>query len=258
MQKHLPFILSIALLIFLPAMASAQSDANAPPSAARKVHVPILTYHSVRPYYPGITNLVKEYTVPPDIFDDQLRYLRDNGYTAITNEELDQYLISGKPLPAKPVLITFDDGWENQYTYAFPILKKYHDPAVFYIYSRAVGVKHFLTWDQVRELQTAGMEIAGHSRTHPELPTIKDIAEMRKELADSKVVIEKELGRPITDFAYPYGEYSDLAIQVLKDSGYRSARALLRSSDPNSNALYTLPGYIITGDFNRFVALVNR
>ncbi len=222
------------------------------------MRIPILAYHSVRPYYPGITNMVKEYTVPPEIFDDQLKYLRDNGFTPITMDALVQYLVSDKELPPRPVMITLDDGWENQFTYAFPILKKYHDPGVFYIYSRAIGVKHYMTWDEVRTLASSGMEIGGHTRSHPELPKIKELALLNEELADSKKVIEKQIGQPIKDFAYPFGEYDDQAIQVLKASGYQSARALIRSSESKTSALYTLPGFIITGDFNRFVSLVNK
>lgn len=95
-------------------IAGAQT-ATSTSTSSTKIKVLILTYHSVRPYYPGITNLVKEYTVPPDIFDDQMKYMKDNGFTAIAPDDLVNYFVSGKMLPPKPFMITLDDGWENQF-----------------------------------------------------------------------------------------------------------------------------------------------
>jgi len=225
----------------------------------RSVHMPTLIYHSVRPYYPEITDMVKEFTVPPNVFDDQLKYLKDNGFTAITMNDLVQYLTVGKPLPPKPVMITLDDGWENQYTYAFPILQKYHMPAVFYVYARAIGVKHFLTWNQLKIMRDAGMEIASHTYSHPELPkVVDDVVRMSREIYDSKKLISDRMGGlAIKDFAYPFGEYDDRVIQVVQ-GGYQSARTVHSGNEQKADMMYTLHGTIITGDFNRFVSYVNK
>ena len=196
--------------------------------------------------------------MPPDIFDDQMKYLRDNGFTVVTLDDLWAYFQNGLPLPAKPVMIPLGDGWENQYIYAFPILKKYSYPGIFYIYSGAIGKKHFLTWPEVKEMATAHMILADHTHTHPELPKIVDPAELKREIAGSKSIIEGELGLPVRDFAYPFGAYNDQSIQMVKDSGYRTARTVHTGVKADSAAPYTIDGIIITGDFNRFVSLVNK
>ncbi len=220
--------------------------------------IPILIYHSVRPYYPGITNLVKEYTVPPDIFDDQMKYLGDNGFTVVTLDNLWEYFQNNTPLPSKPVMITLDDGWENQYIYAYPILRKYKYTGIFYIYPGAVGKKHFLSWSEVKEMQSGNMAIASHTQTHPELPKISDLALLKQEIAGSKEVIQKEIGVSVKDFAYPFGAYNDQSIKTVMESGYRTARTVHTGVKADSSAPYTLDGIIITGDFNRFVSLVNK
>ena len=241
-------------------VASAQTLATPAASAttAGKVKIPILIYHSVRPYYPGITDLVKEYTVPPDMFDEQLKYLRDNGFTPVLPDDVVNHFTKGAPLPPKPFMITLDDGWGNQFRYAFPILEKYNDPAVFYVYTHAIGHKVFLSWHQVKKLQAARMIIGGHTASHPELPKVTDIATLNEEIIRSKETTEAELGRTIGTFAYPFGEYNQQDINVVEQAGYSSARTVAGCVYQSPNSLFTLCGVIITGDFNRFVAIVNR
>ncbi len=249
--------------LFVPLLTYAQTttlitkNSNAT-TTERIAHVPILIYHSVRPYYPGITNLVKEYTVPPDIFEDQLKYLRDNGYTPVTLDNLSHFFADGTSLPPKPVMITLDDGWENQYVYAFPLLKKYKFPGIFYVYPGAIGKKHFLTYPEIKEMIAGGMFIADHTQTHPELTKISQTLELKKEIVDSREILEKELGVPIRDFAYPFGAYNYQCIKMVMQSGYRTARTVHGGLVENSLAPYTIDGIIITGDFNRFVSWVNK
>lgn len=258
-------IAAFAILIGSLTLARAQSAPTVsaqqtalPASVGASIKIPILVYHSVRPYYPGITDLVKEFTVPPDIFDDQLRYLRDNGFTAVTISDLDKALLYGAPLPPKPFLITLDDGWRNQYSYAFPVLKKYADPAVFYVYSGVIDKKVFLTWDELREMASSSMTIGGHTESHPELPKVPGTDSLIREISGSRKTIAARLSRDIADFAYPYGEYDNRVVQAVKDAGYTSARALGSCTAETKNDLFTLCGIIITGDFNRFVSLINK
>ncbi len=232
--------------------ANAQTPTLTPP-----IKVPILVYHSVRPYYPGITKLVKEFTVPPDIFNEQLKYLRDNGFTPITPDDLTNYLISGKSLPLKPFMINLDDGWQNQFRYAFPILKKYNYPAVFYIYSDVIDKKVFMTWDEIKIMTNSKMIIGGHTKSHPELPKITDDAVLRQEIIDSKKIIEAKIGRTVNDFAYPFGAYNDRSVDLVTQT-YKSARGVQGCAQQSKERLFTLCGIIVTGDFNRFVALINK
>lgn len=259
-MKYL-YLLLLLSATALPHTVLAQTSAatsSAETGTPRVAHVPILIYHSVRPYYPGITNLVKEFTVPPDIFDNQISYLLNNGFTFITFDEITKFFKDGTPLPKKPIMITLDDGWENQYLYAYPILKKYKVPAVFYVYSGAIAKKHFLTWVELKDMIADHMTIAGHTRTHPVLTKVVDPVQLNSEISGSKIALEKALGVPIQDFAYPFGAFNSKDIKVVSDSGYRTARTVRTGTTADSTAPFTIDGIIITGDFNRFVSLVNK
>lgn len=257
------FILAAAALLFLflsvirPITAvalagSASNSASTPP-----VKIPILIYHSVRPYYSSITKLVKEFTVPPDVFERQLQYLKLNGYSPIVPDDVVNYFLKNKPLPQRPVLITLDDGWENQYRYAFPVLKKYGFAAVFYVYPDAVGRKHFLTWTQIKEMSVGGMIIGDHTKSHPKLPKITDEASLREEIVASKSIIETRIGKTINSFAYPFGEYNDRDVDIVR-SVYTSGRGVKNGTYQTKNDLFTLNGIIVTGDFNKFVAHLSK
>lgn len=257
------FIIFGLSIVLIPSCVFAQSAtttsvAFSTPPVQRVARVPILIYHSVRPYYPGITNLVKEFTVPPDIFDNQMKYLAENGFTVITHDELWAYFQNGTPLPSKPVMITLDDGWENQYIYAYPILKKYKFRGIFYIYPGAVNKKHFLLWQEIKEMAASKMVIADHTQSHPQLPKITSIDLLRKEILGSKQIIEKQINMAVKDFAYPFGAYNDTNVRAVMDAGYRSGRTVHAGLRADSNAPYTIDGIIITGDFNRFVSFVNK
>jgi hypothetical protein len=161
-------------------------------NATSTVKVPIFVYHSVRPHIQGESALQDAYDVTPELFEEQLRYLKDNKYEVITMDELDGLLQHGivKGDTKKRVILSFDDGWENQYTYAFPLLKKYSMTAIFYVYTQPLGYKHFLSWEQIKTMHDEHMEIGSHTITHPFFKKTSDES-MRHEIADSKKEIEK-------------------------------------------------------------------
>ena len=220
------------------------------------IKVPILIYHSVRPHSAGETAMQLHYEVAPDAFESQLKYLRDNGYTVISLEYLVESLSDNITLPPKSIVITFDDGWKNQYGYAFPLLKKYADTATFFITSDYVGGGYFLTWDQIRVMDNSGMTIGGHTRTHPYLVSVKDPAVLKNEITGSKLLIEKQIGHSIDLFAYPYGHYNDTVIQAVKDAGFRSARSTYKGVFHTSADLYTLKGLEVTDDMKAFASSI--
>jgi peptidoglycan/xylan/chitin deacetylase (PgdA/CDA1 family) len=217
------------------------------------IKVPILIYHSVRPHNSDQTAMQRYYDVSPDAFEQQLRYLKDNGYTVISLDYLVDALQDNINLPPKSIVITFDDGWRNQYAYAFPLLKKYMDTATFFIISDNVGGSLFLTWDQVRVMSNSGMTIGGHTRTHPLLVNITDPSVLQDEIAGSKTIIEGQIGRKISLFAYPYGHYSDQVVQAVKDAGYQSARSTYKGIYHTSSDMFTLKGIEVTDDMNEFI-----
>lgn len=221
------------------------------------VQVPILIYHSVRPHGQNESPIQKYYDVSPDSFAKEMQYLNDHGYVVIGLDYLAQALDQNIILPKKPIVITFDDGWRNQYAYAFPILRKFNYTATFFIYTNAIGHDYFLTWDQVRVMNNVGMTIGGHTETHPYLLAITDPQVLRDEILGGKRIIEDQIGQRIDLFAYPYGHYSDEVINVVKEAGYVAARSTYKGIHHVKDDLFKLKGIEVTDNFNKFVDDIN-
>ncbi len=197
--------------------------------------IPILMYHYVEYVKdPGDTIRIS-LNILPSVFDLQVKTLKDAGYTFMTQSEIPD-LFSGKAiLPAKPVILTFDDGYRGFYTDVFPILKKYQVKAVAYIVPGFLDRPNNLTYAQLHEIASSGLvEIAAHTIDHSYLKGL-DAKRVRFEVMQSKVVLEQELGIPIVSFAYPYGAFDPTTVQIVKEAGFSSATAIL-------------PGDLITKD----------
>ncbi len=175
--------------------------------------VPVLYYHSV------MQEDGNELRMPPEQFEAQMAYLKDHGYQSISLGQLYQAFNQKGTLPAKPVVVTFDDGYADNYTSAFPILTKYGFNATVFMVTSYINGEGFMTWDQLKELVANDWEIGGHTDSHPYLTKI-DSSAMLNELKFSKSLLEKELGQPVVSFAYPYGDRDFNVIQALKDTGY--------------------------------------
>lgn len=130
------------------ALQETSEQVTIPPGA---INVPILVYHSVRPQIKGESPLVDYFDVTPEGFERNLTYLKGNGFSVIPFSDLVKALVEEKELPQKPIVLTFDDGWENQYVYALPLLKEYKVTATFFVFTNAIGHKHFLSWEQIKE-----------------------------------------------------------------------------------------------------------
>ncbi len=226
--------------LYLEARDNGEKSPEPPPQQKAAVSVPILVYHSIRPLTGTDSEQLRRYSVEPIVFERQLQYLKDRGYTVMSSDVLIDYVSRSAIAPEKPVVLTLDDGWENQYTYAFPLLKKYSMPATFFIFTNAIGRKHFLTWEQVGELVSSGMEIGGHTQSHPYLIKISDPKKLVAEIAGGKKIIESHIGRGITIFAYPFGQYDDAAVAAVKGAGYKAARTTRRGMIQNRDDPYTL------------------
>ncbi len=221
------------------------------------VKVPIFIYHSVRPHIAGESSKQDAYDITPELLEQELVYLRDNGYTTITPDTLAADIKAGTTSPiAKPVMLTFDDGWENQYTYAFPLLKKYNVTATFYVYTNPISKqKHFFTWDEIKEMSDAGMTIADHTLSHPYLKKLP-LDEFRREVTESKAILEQHLGKPVTHFASPFGYTDADFIQILGQAGYTTARTTYKGVYQD-NAL-RLRGILTTDSMDYFVSMLKR
>lgn len=201
--------------------------------------IPILMYHHIADLPLDATELQTTWTVSPKNFDAQMQYLARNGFRTISMAQLVAHLKHRQPLPAKPIIVSFDDGWQEQYATAFPILTKYGLSGTFFVYTRPLDHTEFMTWAQVRELVAAGMDVQSHSITHPHLRTLAPDAAF-KEIAESKAILEQRLGKSVVAFCYPFGEYNNAIIEMVKRAGYESAVTLASGYRQRADELYTL------------------
>ena len=161
--------------------------------------------------------------VPPSVFDMQMKYLVDSGCVTITPDELYAGLNGELELPEKPVLITFDDGYIDNYTNAFPILKKYGLHATVFVIPAFTSVNPgYMTWEQLKEMEANGITVESHTLTHPKLEELPD-DEIRSELLNSKSLLEQNLGHPIEFLAYPTGTYNLHIAGIAQAAGYKGA-----------------------------------
>ena len=232
----------------------ASRAASAP--AADSIRVPILVYHSVMPHHPGQTAEQRVLDVSDSVFVAQMRYLIDGGYHVVSFAALVDALEGRDTLPNRAVVLTFDDGWENQYSHAFPILRRFGLTATFFVFTTPIGKdKKVMTWDQLRALQAAGMTIGSHTRTHPILPDYH--AALHNEVAMSRADIEQHLGRAPDFFAYPFGAWDSLSAAWARTAGYRAARTYRGGAWNAPSDLYHLRAVPVTDNMQAFERAVS-
>ena len=214
-------------------------------------YAPILTYHHINPDLKPTP-----YNVTPKVFAEQMDWLADNDYHVISYDDFYHATLGAAALPENPVVITFDDGYRDQYEYAVPILKSHNYSAMFYIYTHFTKAADGMNWDMLRDLVKSGMEIGGHTASHAFLPALQG-KWLEYELAGSKQTLEEHLGVPIQYFAYPGGSYTQATIEALKQYGYSSAVTVLHdvihSYYENS---FTVPRIHIDNDVTSFVSSI--
>ena len=187
------------------------------------VKVPILMYHYIRPAPdPNADRIGWGLSTPPADFRQQMDYLDQNGYHPVTLVELREYLAGVRTLPDKPVVLTFDDGYEDFYTQAFPVLRQHGFRAVAYVVSGFIGRASNLSAAQVRELDAYGMEIGAHTVDHVDL-TQSAAGGLAYELRGSKETLEVLLGHPVLDFCYPSGKFDARVVAAVQAAGFQSA-----------------------------------
>jgi peptidoglycan/xylan/chitin deacetylase (PgdA/CDA1 family) len=193
------------------------------PIGRTTVRVPILMYHYIRvPPDPAADHLGWGLSTSPADFRQQMDYLDLNGFHPVTLTELRAYLAGRQPLPDRPVVLTFDDGYADLYTEAFPVLKRHHFKAVAYIVSGFLGrAGTNVTPDQVKEMDAYGVEIGAHTVNHVDLT--KSGGSLASEVQGSKSTLEAVVGHPVLDFCYPAGRYNATVIEAVRAAGFESA-----------------------------------
>ncbi|MGV9565446.1 polysaccharide deacetylase family protein [Streptomyces sp. NPDC003480] len=192
--------------------------------------VPILMYHSVAT---APNEATRALSVAPEAFAEQMALLADLRFTPVTTAELARSWRDGRPLPERPVLITFDDGYEGVHRHALPVLTGHGFASTLFVstgwmrgaHDTGGGLDTMLDWGQVRDLAGAGAEIGGHSHTHPQLDLLPDDA-LRFELVRCGEILADELGTRPVSFAYPYGYSSRRVRRTVRETGYHQSLAV--------------------------------
>ncbi|MGY0066407.1 polysaccharide deacetylase family protein [Streptomyces sp. QTS137] len=224
--------------------------------------VPILMYHSVAD---DPNDATRALSVSPRAFAGQMAVIAARGLTPVGTAELAACWRTGRPLPARPVLITFDDGYEGVHRHALPALAEHGFPATLFVstgwlrgpHDTGGGPDTMLDWEQVRELAAAGVEIGGHSHSHPQLDQLDD-RRLRSELILCKEIVSDRLGRTPTSFAYPYGYSSRRVREAVRETGYAQALAVgnglaRRAQGPYALRRVTVRRSTDTAEFERLV-----
>jgi peptidoglycan/xylan/chitin deacetylase (PgdA/CDA1 family) len=187
----------------------------------REIAVPILMYHRINVPAPGASPITRGLTVHPADFARQMRWLKRHGYRTVTQRELFEALFRGRRLGPKPILITFDDGYQDLFYQASPVLARLGMRATAYVISgRTTGSdRTFLTWRLLRALERRGIEIGSHTVTHCDLTSLSDHKAFR-ELVQSRRALERRLRHPVQWFAYPFGAYDARVERLARRAGY--------------------------------------
>lgn len=198
------------------------------PVVNAKIYVPILMYHYIRAYTDLTDPLGIQLSVSPATFDKQLATLAAAGYQTISLQDF-----AARKIKDKSIILTFDDGYDDHYTQALPILQKYHDTATFFIVSGFVGRSEYMTKAQIQQLADAGMEIGGHTIGH------KNLASMEYEPAVKEIALSMTDRAPV--FAYPSGKYNPVTLDIVSGLGIEAAVTTNLGVATETSSLYELP-----------------
>lgn len=211
--------------------------------------VPILCYHRIRDYRSTDGQGSKTYIVPGAVYKQQIKMLSDSGYHTITPDQYHEYLTLGGKLPEKPVMISFDDTSEEQFTVGAAELNKYGFKGVFFIMTISIGRPGYMSTEQLKTLSDNGHIIASHTTDHHNVKKYTG-ADWDFQLAKPKHKLESIIGKPVEYFAYPFGEWNETAIPELKKRNYKAAFQLSSMKRDSIEPLYAIRRMIVPGNWN--------
>jgi peptidoglycan/xylan/chitin deacetylase (PgdA/CDA1 family) len=210
--------------------------------------IPVLCYHHLRDYRPGESSSTRVYIVPVEHFIDQIKMLADSGYHSITPAQYYAYLTTGAILPSRPIMISFDDTHEAQFTVGASELDTFHFKGVFFIMTVSIGRPGYMSKEEIKSLSDRGHVIAAHTWDHHNVKKYGP-ADFDVQLANPKHKLEQIIGKPVEYFAYPFGEWNEAIIPELKKTGYKAAFQL-RASRDSTEPLYTIRRIIVPGTWD--------
>jgi peptidoglycan/xylan/chitin deacetylase (PgdA/CDA1 family) len=222
--------------------------------------IPILTYHRFG------KKSRSRLSIPGQVFEQQMAYLKKNGYRVIPLSHLIAFTQFQTTLPKKAVVITIDDGYRSVYDIAFPILKKYGFTATLFVYTDFIGIPgSSVTWEQLKEMKSNGFEVGSHTLSHCNLiKKQKDETErvyrerIERELVLSKQIIDKKLNQNTVSIAFPYGAYNQEILDICDKTGYKLGLSVKRGGNPFfANRLSLRRSQLLSRDLNYFIKNLN-
>ncbi|SDH65501.1 Peptidoglycan/xylan/chitin deacetylase, PgdA/CDA1 family [Pedobacter terrae] len=212
--------------------------------------VPVLCYHQIRNNIASDSKRAHDDIIAPDKFREHMKMLADNGYHSILPDQLYNYLVYGTKLPEKPIMITFDDTDEDQFTIGNSTLKKYGFKGVYFIMTVSIGRKgriNYMTKEQIKKLSDEGNTIASHTYDHKNFAQFTD-ADWTTQIDEPTKKLEQITGKKVEYFAFPYGVYKSSTLHKLKEHGFKASFILSTSRDENY-PLYTIRRIIDPGRY---------
>lgn len=231
-----------------------------PDGVERTAGVPILMYHHIAVPPAGADAIRRDLSVSPAAFEEQLRYLKEQGYRSISLYQLNRHLQRGDPLPEKPIVFTFDDGYDDNFAYAFPLLVKYGFTGTFFLITEPIdaGREGYMTWPQVSLMSRMGMDMEPHTYTHPDL-TGQPVDYIVWQVIGSKEAIEERTGKTCRFFSYPSGRYDAPVVDVLRSAHFWGAVTVQTGVTHTSGGMFDLARIRVRGSdsLDTFVTKLN-
>lgn len=204
------------------------------------LNIPVLLYHHIKPYSLAQKEGHAQLTVDNNYFEQHLSYIKSSGYTSLSADQLAQSLMNHTSLPEKSILITIDDGYDDVFTYAFPLAQKYKVILNLMIPTGLIGMKGYINWDQLQEMVKSGLVHAyNHTVSHARLDTLSK-EEVEKEVLNAKITLEKNIGITSPVFAYPYGTGNEMTTEALRAAGYQAAFSTIHGYEQCYSAIMNL------------------
>jgi peptidoglycan/xylan/chitin deacetylase (PgdA/CDA1 family) len=221
--------------------------------------VPVLAYHRFA------ETCDSSLCTPISVFNQHMRYLKEHNYRVISLRELHNFLQYRQALPKRSVAITLDDGYKSAYEIAYPILKGYGFTATLFIYTDFVeGGRIAISWDQLREMKSAGFEVGSHTLSHCDLAKKREgeddqayLARIKRELLVSKQIIDSQLGQDTIYLAFPYGTYNQRLLSICDQLGYKIGFSVERGGNPFfADPLALKRNQVLNRDMQSFVTML--
>lgn len=206
--------ITVVILLFILIIQNNLTLTFAKQNSSANISIPVFCYHSVNP------NSYNNAIITPKRLKAHLTFIKNKGFTTLSISDLSKYLSNNAELPEKSILITFDDGYMDNYYYAFPILKELNMKATIFCITNALDGNYYLSKDAIKTMSSHSIDIESHTYRHNKLTSLS-YEDQLNELQKSKKDLETITGKKITAIAYPYGEYNENTIKAASTAGYK-------------------------------------